>query len=182
MAVRKDALCAAAEFTLAVEKKGCETADLVATVGQVGVEPNASNVIPGAVCLSLDVRHQEDGVRQAACESLRQSLASISQRRQVHGIWHAVQETRATPCSSELSALLREAAAKHQPNLITLPSGAGHDAAVMAKIAPVAMLFVRCKNGISHHPDEWAAGEDIAVALDTLSDFISLLAARHGHV
>jgi allantoate deiminase len=81
-----------------------------------------------------------------------------------------------------LSALLREAAAKHQPNLITLPSGAGHDAAVMAKIAPVAMLFVRCKNGISHHPDEWAAGEDIAVALDTLSDFISLLAARHGHV
>jgi allantoate deiminase len=66
--------------------------------------------------------------------------------------------------------------------VITLASGAGHDAAVMARIAPVVMLFVRCKDGLSHHPDESVASEDIAVALAALSDFILLLAARYEHI
>ncbi|HEX4119186.1 MAG TPA: allantoate amidohydrolase [Verrucomicrobiae bacterium] len=179
MALRKDALCAAAEFTLAVEKQAREIPELVATVGELAVERGASNVIPGFVRLSLDVRHQDDATREAACESLRQSLGDVARRRQIESSWQIIQKTSSAPCSAELSALLREAATKHQPQLMTLPSGAGHDAAVMAKITPVAMLFLRCKNGLSHHPDEWAAPEDIAVALATLSDFISLLAARH---
>ncbi|HEX3720170.1 MAG TPA: allantoate amidohydrolase [Verrucomicrobiae bacterium] len=182
MASRKDAFCAAAEFTLAVEQQAREISELVATVGQVAIEPNASNVIPGFVRITLDVRSRDDATRQTACESLRQTVAKISQRRQVRGSWQIVQENPSTPCSQELSALLRQAAAKHQPNLITLPSGAGHDAAVMAKITPVAMLFVRCRGGVSHHPDESATSEDMSVALGALSDFISLLASRHEDV
>jgi allantoate deiminase len=179
---RKDALCAAAEFILEVEKQARQFPALVATVGQIAVEPNASNVIPGAVGLTLDVRHQEDAARHAACEAMRQSLALISRRRQVKAAWQTVQETASTPCSPELAALLRQAALKHQPEVLTLPSGAGHDAAVMAQITPVAMLFIRCKDGLSHHPDESAASEDIGMALAALSDFVSLLAARSEHV
>jgi allantoate deiminase len=182
MVSRRDALCAAAEFILDVEKRACELGGLVATVGQIAVEPNASNVIPGSVRLTLDVRHLDDAARHAACDMLRYSMGAISQRRQINATWQIVQETPSTPCSPELSALLREAAAKHQPEVITLASGAGHDAAVMARIAPVVMLFVRCKDGLSHHPDESVASEDIAVALAALSDFILLLAARYEHI
>ncbi len=179
---RKDALCAAAEFILEVERRGREISGLVATVGQITAEPNASNVIPGSVGMTLDIRHQEDAARHAACETLRKSLALISQRRRVKDSWQVVQETPSTPCSPELSALVRQAALKHQQEVPTLPSGAGHDAAVMAGITPVAVLFVRCKDGLSHHPDEFAASEDIAIALAALSDFVSLLAARCEHV
>lgn len=182
MRSREDALCAAAEYILAVEKRALNTDGLVATVGQMSIEPGASNVIPGAVCLTLDVRHQSDAERRAACEDLQRSLARTCEQRHVKAGWQTVQETAATPCSKEVSALLRQAAVKHQPGAPTLPSGAGHDAAVMAGIAPVAMLFVRCKDGLSHHPAEFASGEDIGVALATLSDFISTLAENNGYV
>lgn len=182
MKLRRDALCAAAEFIVAVEKQARQFPALVATVGQIAVEPNASNVIPGAVRVTLDTRHQKDETRQEAHLIFRQSLSFIEQRRQVKAGWQTVQETASTPCSAELSALLRQAALNHQPEVLTLPSGAGHDAAAMARIAPVAMLFVRCKDGLSHHPDESASSEDIGIALAALSDFISLLAARCEHV
>ena len=81
-------------------------------------------------------------------------------------------------CDPAISDLLRTAAQKHQPEVIDLPSGAGHDAAVMAKICPTSMLFVRCKAGLSHHPDESITVEDTRAALSILTDFISLLAAR----
>ena len=181
MNLRHDALCAAAEFIVQVETQARQFPGLVATAGQVTVEPNASNVIPGAVRLTLDIRHQEDERRGEALLIFGHSLSFIEQRRQVKASLQVIQETASTPCSPELSALLRQAALKHQPEVLTLPSGAGHDAAVMATITPVAMLFVRCKDGVSHHPDEFAASEDIGVALATLSDFISLLAARCEH-
>ena len=79
-------------------------------------------------------------------------------------------------CSAKLSALLGDALKRHQKQLIQLPSGAGHDAAIMAGITPSAMLFVRCKEGISHDPRESAELQDVRVALDVVSDFIQLLA------
>jgi allantoate deiminase len=182
MALRKDALCAAAELVLAVEKRGRKTSGLVATAGKIEIAPNASNVIPSEVILTLDIRHHEDIVREVARNSLMQTLIEIGERRRVRTEFQIVQETSSSPCSPELSALLRTAAAKHQPEVITLASGAGHDAAVMAAITPVAMLFVRCKDGVSHHPDESVLAADVGVAISVLSDFISLLAAMHEHV
>jgi allantoate deiminase len=179
MNLRHDALCAAAEFILEVEQLARRVPGLVATVGQIAAEPNAGNVIPGAVRLSLDARHQEDARRQEACRQLRQTLGSIEQRRQIQCSWQSVQETPSVPCSPELSALLRQAALNHQPEIPALASGAGHDAAVMARLAPAAMLFVRCRDGLSHHPDESVQAGDIGLALAVLFDFVCLLAARH---
>jgi len=179
MNLRRDALCAAAAFILEVEKRARQISGLIATVGQIAAEPHASNVIPGAVTLSLDARHQDDQVRQEACDHFRQSLNSIEQNRQIQCSWQSIQETPSVPCSPELSDLLRQAALKHQPELTALASGAGHDAAIMARITPVAMLFVRCRAGLSHHPDESVRPDDILVALDVLFDFVSLMVQQH---
>lgn len=176
MNLRQDALCAAAEFILAVEKYARRMTDLVATVGQIEVEPGASNVIPGAANLTLDVRHQSDSIRRAACFALQKTARKIADARGIKVSWQIVQQTDSVPCAPRLSSLLKRAAKKFQSRVIELPSGAGHDAAVMAGITPTTMLFVRCKGGVSHHPAESASLEDVEVALDVLNDFILQLA------
>ena len=172
---RRDALCAAAEFVLAVESLALSRLGLVATVGQIAAEPGASNVIPGLATLSLDVRHQDDAVRAAACGDLQQQAAAIAGRRGGAMDWRPVQEHRAVPCAPGLTQLLAEAIAALGYLVVALPSGAGHDAAVLAALTGVAMLFVRCRGGISHHPDESVTAEDVAVALDVLRRFFTLL-------
>jgi allantoate deiminase len=179
MHLRRDALCAAAEFILAVENCARSTVGLVATNGEIQAAPNASNVIPGEVTLTLDVRHQTDEVRAAACERLQRSFEDLARRRGVSATWELVQQTPSVPCDRELTGVLKSAAQKYQPDVIEMTSGAGHDAAVMARIVPAAMLFVRCQGGVSHHPDESAKVEDIAVALEVMNDFLQRLAAHH---
>jgi allantoate deiminase len=178
MQLRRDALCGAAEFILEAETYARQQPGLVATVGGISADPNVSNVIPGTCRLTLDLRHQLDAVRLKARRDLFDIIVSIEHRRGLKAIARQVQETASVPCSAELSALLRTSASKHQPGVIDLPSGAGHDAAVMAKIAPVAMLFVRCAGGLSHHPDESARIDDIRIALDVLTDFVLSFAPR----
>jgi allantoate deiminase len=172
MGLRRDALCAAAEFILAVERAG-----VTATVGQIEARPGASNVIPAEAVLSLDVRHLEDSRRRAAIDRLRQRALAIAEKRQVALRWIPVQETDSVKCDPHLTALLRAAARAHEPAAPLLPSGAGHDAAALAAICPVAMLFVRCQAGLSHHPAESVKRADVAKAIATLRDFIWRLAA-----
>lgn len=176
MNLRQDALCAAAEFILAAEKLARQTPGLVATVGQIQAEPGASNVIPEEAHLTLDVRHQQDSVRRGAIVALQKAGRNISAGRKIKFASHFVQQTDSVPCSPRLSDLLMLAAKKHQRHVIRLPSGAGHDAAVMARITPAAMLFIRCKQGISHHPEESAKSADIRTALAVMNDFIRQLA------
>ena len=176
MSLRQDALTCAAEFILAVETCAKTHADLVATVGQIEAQPGASNVIPGVVNLSLDVRHAQDAPRQEACAQLLEAAYRISAQRGLAINWQVVHEVSSVPCSRDLSALLAKAARKHLVEVTELPSGAGHDAAIMGDITPVAMLFVRCKGGISHHPDESATVDDVAVAIMVMNDFLALLA------
>ena len=171
MKLRRDALCAAAEFILAVERCG-----ITATVGQIDAQPGASNVIPGRVALSLDVRHLADVRRIAVVKSLHARATDIAKRRGVRLVWTPVQETASVACDRGLTAVFKDAVAKHQPRVFALPSGAGHDAASMSAVCPVAMLFVRCKGGVSHHPSESVRTADVAVALAVLRDFILALA------
>ncbi|MGZ4987421.1 MAG: allantoate amidohydrolase [Limisphaerales bacterium] len=178
MNMRQDALAAAAYFILAVEKIGHARPGLVATVGQITNEPNVSNVIPAAVTISLDLRHQDDEVRKSAIDEIQRFLAVMADLRKVKHTWQLVQETASVPCDATLSATLREAAKKHQSEVIDLPSGAGHDAAVIGKICPMSMLFVRCKAGLSHHPDESITVEDTRIALSVLTDFVTSIASR----
>ena len=180
MALRHDALCAAAEFVLAVEALGRSTQGLVATVGQVSVQPGASNVIPGQVTLSLDVRHQDDTVREQACRQLEAQARQISQARGVSCNWQLLQEHHAVPCAPQLTQLLAQAIEELGYPLVSLPSGAGHDAAVIAELTDIAMLFVRCRGGISHNPAESVTQEDVAIAIQVVERFLQLLSGKAG--
>jgi allantoate deiminase len=182
MNLRRDALCAAAEFISTVEAFACSRrgneaeSGLVATVGEIRVLPGASNVIPGEVSLSLDVRHAKDSIRERAVVTLKHMAAQIGRKRSIKLFAEVVHQSPAVACDRQLSKLLTEAAVRHQERVPLLPSGAGHDAAAMAAITPVAMLFLRCNGGISHHPDESVRLKDVQTAISVLADFIERLA------
>ncbi len=179
MRMRQDALCAAADFVLAVEHHALQRDSLVATVGQIQLEPNASNVIPGAAILTLDVRHQTDAIRRSSVAFLQKAARKIAATRKVKVISQIIQQTSSVPCSKPLSGLLEKAMRGSQKRVIHLPSGAGHDAAVLSTITPIAMLFIRCRGGVSHHPDESVALHDVRAAFDVLNDFLKLLANEY---
>jgi allantoate deiminase len=172
MELRRDALCAAAEIVLAAEAAARATPGLVATVGQISALPGAGNVIPGAVNLSLDVRHQHDPTRLAVIAALRQRSEELAAARDVGLEWEELQSTAAVPMAPALRERLARAirAAGHEP--LELPSGAGHDAAIMARVTDAAMLFVRCRGGVSHNPAEAVDGEDVAAAIGALGAFL----------
>ena len=177
---RLDALAAAAELVLEVERLGRSVPDLRATVGTIAVGPRPCNVVPGSARLSIDVRHARDEVRMTALAELRARADALAARRGVE--WLVVREEHhaAVPADPVLSGLLGEAvaAAGHAVHRVT--SGAGHDAAVMAAVAPMAMLFLRSPGGVSHHPDESVLPGDVVVALDVMVVFLDLLADRLG--
>jgi allantoate deiminase len=176
MGARRDALAAAAEWIGAVEAEARAREGLVATVGSIAAEPGASNVIPGRVAASLDVRHADDAVREEAAGALRERARSIGAERGVETAWEQVQATPAVPCSPALTEELAAAVADTGHPAPRLASGAGHDAAMMAAVAPVALLFVRCAGGISHHPDESVREEDVAAAIEATTSFVERLA------
>jgi allantoate deiminase len=171
MTLRRDALCAAAEFILAVENVG-----LTATVGRIEAQPGASNVIPAQVTLSLDVRHANDPERRAGVARLRARALAIAKKRRTPLQWTVVQETNSIACDPGLTRIMESAAQAYEPAAPALASGAGHDAAAMAAICPVTMLFVRCKGGLSHHPAESVRAADAAKAIGALREFILRLA------
>jgi allantoate deiminase len=175
MALRRDALAGAAEWMLVAETLARRSAPLVATTGAVTVSPGASNVIPAEATISMDLRHPRDVVRRAAQKALLLAAREIAERRKLRVEWQ-LQETGAVGCSAGLSAVLSESVRAVQRRSLALVSGAGHDAVVMSKLAPVAMLFVRCRDGLSHHPDEFASPADLAVALRVVEDFFARLA------
>jgi allantoate deiminase len=176
MKLRRDALCAAAEFVLAVELLAQNWGGLVATVGEIAALPGAGNVIPGTAQLSLDVRHPDDAARTQAVAELKARAEEIAAERGVTLQWEIVHQTAAVICNRGLTLPLENAAKRHQREVPLLTSGAGHDAAALAAICPVAMLFVRCQGGISHHPAESARETDVRVALAVMHDFIQALA------
>lgn len=173
---REDALCGAAELVLAVERSGV-IAPIVATVGQMQVEPGASNVIPGRAVLTLDIRAPRDRRREAAVRRLHDTARAIARRRGLRLDWTAVQQTGAVPCDPALTRLLSASVARQGLPVLTLPSGAGHDAVALSSLCPVAMLFVRCRGGVSHHPSESVRASDVAVAIGVIVDLIETLAA-----
>ena len=173
---RRDALAAAAEFVLAVEAEAGSREGLVATVGQVSVYPGASNVIPGEVTLSLDVRHADDHVRAGHTRQILERAQEVAARRGVEVITQLLGDNPSVPCSARLRSLLEKAVEARGLKSIQLSSGAGHDGVAMSALTDVAMLFVRCKGGISHNPAESVTSEDAAVSIDVLSRFLELLA------
>jgi allantoate deiminase len=178
MAGRRDALAAAAELVLEIERLGRSVDGLRATVGTIAVEPGASNVVPGRARFSVDIRHPRDEVRIAAVTSFHNRAHSLAAARGVEFVVAHEEHHAAVPADPASIDLLVRAVelAGHVPH--RLASGAGHDAAAMATVAPMAMLFLRSPGGVSHHPDESVRPEDVVVALDVMIRYLELLADR----
>lgn len=182
MAMRRDALTAAAEFALEVERRVTER-QIVGTVGSLECKPGAANVIAGACTLTLDVRAADDATLAAAVIEIREAADAIGVRRQVHFEFDEYYSMPAVTCAPEFvtafDAACRSVVADAPPHL---PSGAGHDAMAMARQIPVGMLFMRCgRGGISHHPDECVDERDVALALAALYEAVGgLVTPRRG--
>jgi len=171
MNLRQDALAGAAELVLAVE--GC---GVLGTVGKLEIAPGASNVIPSYAGLTLDVRDQSDSHRLAAVRSLHAQAKAIAKQRGLKLTWTLVQQTAAVQCDKTLTQIFSKCVAQRGLKVLKMPSGAGHDAAALSAICPVAMLFVRCKGGISHNPAESVKTADVGVGVEVMADFILKLA------
>ena len=177
MQQRKDALAAAAEWMVFVERTaGLQGGNLVATVGDVQCAPGAVNVIPGEVRLSLDIRGPQDAPLAALLQTLLAEAEAIAGRRRLRFDAQAYYHIGATLCDARLQTALEQAVRQVQGRSLSLPSGAGHDAIAMAERWPVGMLFVRCKGGISHHPAEAVTTPDVALAIAAYRQVVTDLA------
>jgi len=179
MHLRRDALAGAAEWISAVEREAPSVPGAVATVGRVAVSPGASNVIPGSVTTSLDVRHPNDAVRHEIVERLLRCANHIAARRCLTVSWERRLDQPAVAMDSALTQMLERAVAATGRPVHRMPSGAGHDAMIVARRMPAAMLFVSSPGGISHHPDESVLAEDVAEALEVGMAFLEELERRY---
>ncbi|HWJ71861.1 MAG TPA: allantoate amidohydrolase [Kaistia sp.] len=181
MEMRHDALTAAAEIILAVEaiaRKGKKHA-LVATVGHVEVMPGASNVIPGDVRFSIDVRAATDDARKAAVEEITLFARKIDKRRHVVVGVETVMEKVVATCAPRLAkAIAAGVSAVQGKPARSLMSGAGHDGQSMVQLGDIGMIFVRCRAGISHNPNEWVSIDDMGAAVEALVATIEELARQ----
>lgn len=173
MAMRHDALAAAAEMVGAVEACAKEVPGLVGTVGLIEVKDGTGNVIPGEVDFTVDIRSVDDEVRDAAVRDVFAAFDAIAERRGVTVAARKNHAVRATACDERIQELLAESVAAVGAPVRRLASGAGHDAMVLAEAAPVGMLFVRCgAGGVSHNPAETVDEADAGLAAAALLDFL----------
>jgi allantoate deiminase len=179
MHLRRDALAGAAEWIDAVERQAQSIPDAVATVGRVAVSPGAANVIPGAVTTSLDVRHPDDAVRHGLVSGLLRHANHRAASRCLTVSWEQKIDQQAVAMDPALTQLLEQAVAATGHEVHRMASGAGHDAMIVARRMPAAMLFLRSPGGISHHPDETVLAEDVAAAVDVGMGFLDLLERRY---
>jgi len=176
MDMRRDALCGAAEFILSVEALARTAGSgLVATVGKVQITDAASNVIPGEVICSVDIRSADEEVLLRGRNEVRGLCESIGVRRGLEVSWKVVQASSPVTCDVRMNELLGRAIGAAGYEVLELVSGAGHDAVPVSAVAPVCMLFVRCYKGISHHPQEHVETADLPAAIAVADDLIQQL-------
>ncbi|GAA5483885.1 M20 family metallo-hydrolase [Haloferula sargassicola] len=176
MTLRRDALAGAAECVLHAESLARANPPLVATVGMLHPTPGVSNSIPGSATLSLDFRHPESVAHRTLLAQLHDTCTQVAQRRGLTLDWSVIQENGPVPCHAILTRQLATAAVAETGSCREMISGAGHDGVAVSTVGPIAMLFVRCRDGLSHHPDEFASPEDIDTAVRVLARFLKSLA------
>jgi N-carbamoyl-L-amino-acid hydrolase len=178
MADRRDALCAAAELILAIENAARTSGapDTVATVGICEVFPGAVNSIPSRVRLSADIRDTDLKRRDAVMKKIEHEGQSIATKRQVSIQTELLNADAPAECAPGVIEALSESCKKHQLKFLPMVSRAYHDSLFMSRIAPTAMLFIPCRHGYSHRPDEYASPEDIARGTLVLAEALAALA------
>jgi len=179
MTMRKDAAAAAAEMILAVERRCSQAPTLVGTVGMLAVPNGSANVVPGRCDFSLDIRAGDDATRDAAVADVVGECRAIAERRGVALDLATTMQVPCAPCAPHLMDMLEACAARAGVAPLRLPSGAGHDAMMIARLTDVCMLFVRCGNGgISHNPLETMTADDAGVAAGVFVDFVRQVGRR----
>ncbi|WP_103106688.1 allantoate amidohydrolase [Brevibacillus reuszeri] len=172
ISMRKDALVGTSEMILAMEKAAQKYQNLVVTVGKLSVAPGASNVIPGVVEGTLDIRHIEDQTKKMALADILEECRRILARRGLVGEFSQIMDSPAVACSqrfiNEIETVLAESGMKP----IQIVSGAGHDAMAVASITDIGMIFVRCRDGVSHHPDEFVTVADMQAGASVLLNVV----------
>ena len=174
---RKDALCAAAELILTIENaaKTSGAANTVATVGVCDVFPSAVNSIPSRVGITLDIRDTDLARRDRAMRTIEHASQEIAAKRQVSIQSELVNADAPADCAAEVRAALAESCRQHGFPVLEMVSRAYHDSLFISRIVPTGMLFIPCRNGYSHRPDEYAAPEDIARGALVLADSLAKL-------
>lgn len=168
MTGRRDALAAAAELLLVIEREAGRMTRTVGTVGQLQVQPGGVNIIPGRVEFTLDLRDVDVAVRDEVEQSIVMNAQTICNERGISLQVDTLQRVQPVMCNEQLQGLMREAAMELGQDAPTVVSGAGHDGMQFADKWPVGMLFARSKNGVSHHPDEYTSEADCALAANVL--------------
>lgn len=169
---RRDALVAASDFISAIHNAALKITNLRATVGALSLHPNVVNAIPRDVELTLEIRALDDTVRDNFARLAWSAGDRISGLRHVEFSMERTYEQPAVPCDSKMVDDLEAAIATIGQTATRLPSGATHDASAMADLCPTAMLFVRCKDGLSHKPEEFATDNDMGAAIQAISSFL----------
>jgi allantoate deiminase len=172
MNLRQDALAAAAECVLAIEKRCGSVPELVGTVGNIEVQPGATNVIPGKAVFTIDIRSPRDAERLAAAADVKAAMQSICERRRVRLDIKQTHEGKTATCAPWLMEQIGAAVAAENLPVRQLPSGAGHDGMAVVELTDIGMLFVRCKGGISHNPAEAIMLEDAQISSRVFLRFI----------
>jgi allantoate deiminase len=168
MRMRADALAAASELVLAVEETGRRHRSTVATVGRLQIEPNNVTTIPGQVTLWVDVRDIDPDVQRRAARHIVDAAAEIAERRHLRTTTELLSDQPPIVLPAWPRAILYDECRARGLSYRVLSSGAGHDAAVVARRAPAAMVFIPCVDGVSHSPRELASPEDIALATQVM--------------
>ncbi|WP_068312615.1 M20 family metallo-hydrolase [Polycladidibacter hongkongensis] len=184
MSLRRDAVCAAAELTLAVESIARKHSNdgLVATIGEVTVRPGAVNVIAAGVQLSLDVRAPADALRLQAEHEIMVAAQQIAKARACEICFDKYHECKSIPCDTRLQNALENTLAALGCGGAPILSGAGHDGQAMQALCPIAMLFVRCEKGISHNPSEATLPDDLGLCVLAMANWIEDILFREGFV
>jgi len=179
---RRDALCAAAEMILSVERHALAAnakaggVDTVATVGMVGVHPGAVNSVPSRVTLTLDIRDTDVVRRDGVMEAFHADIAEIEQRRNVKVSEETINADAPAKSSEHIVAVLEELCRAAGASYKKMVSRAYHDSNFMATVAPIAMIFIPCRAGVSHRPDEYSTPEAIALGTRILALALAKLA------
>jgi allantoate deiminase len=179
MNMRRDALTCAAEFILETEKLASDKNNLVATVGKLHIINEASNVIPGKVICSLDLRSADEAILSFSYQAVKKITEEICDKRNIVLEWNLIQQTAPVFCDANMNKLLSLSIREAGYEIIELVSGAGHDAVPVSEVAATAMLFVRCFKGISHNPLENVELKDMAAAIKVSDNFIAKLGETH---
>lgn len=172
MDMRRDALVTAAHIIAHVNAAALAATDIRATVGHITCAPNVVNAIPSDVTLTLEIRSESDDLRQSFAANIEGFIQDLAQELGTPAHFTKTYQQSAVACDPDLTQALSQAAKRLDSAAPVLVSGATHDASAMADLCPVAMLFVRCKDGIIHAPEEYAQSEDMGQAVAIMAAFL----------